>query len=489
MEEQHVAIDMHAPTGIMEEIKMDMTSAEITRAEEEDVATDELQNFIKKLGEVPGEPFEAWPVTICRLPAWFHDYDKELCEPKIVSIGPYHRGKESLQAMEEHKWSILRDFLARNKNVSFEVYFREMRLLEAQARECYSETVSLGSNDFVMMLLLDGSFILEWFSKLERDQCSDAIIFAEWVSYGIVSDLLLLENQIPFLVIHRLFVIQNKCSQNCEGLCPLLDLIYKVQTSYLDWMSFRPPKLSCSEINHWLHLCRTGVLPDIQFEREQRDLLTGKSYFRALNKLPWSKFLLKSRAVKSTSSEGPEGINIPCVTELDEAGVKFRRKREPRDMFDISFQNGILEMPFVPIDDGLKIILWNMVAFEQSQPAIPLREKTLSSYLGLMDSLINTEKDVAILVRSGIIGNYLQNDEQVANFFNQFGLLFVLDYNDHYLHGLYKDVKRYSESTWHKYRARLMHDYFSNPWSIISVVAAIILLILSILQTYYSATK
>ncbi|KAJ4812025.1 hypothetical protein LUZ62_024591 [Rhynchospora pubera] len=411
-EEQHVAIDMHAPTGIMEEIKIDMTSAEITRAEEEDVATDKLQNFIKKLGEVPGEPFEAWPVTICRLPAWFHDYDKELCEPKIVSIGPYHRGKESLQAMEEHKWSILRDFLARNKNVSFEVYFREMRLLEAQARQCYSETVSLGSNDFVMMLLLDGSFILEW-----------------------------------------------------------------------------PPKLSCSEIHHWLHLCRTGVLPDIQFEREQRDLLTGKSYFRALNKLPWSKFLLKSRDVKSTSSEGPEGINIPCVTELDEAGVKFRRKREPRDMFDISFQNGILEMPFVPIDDGLKILLWNMVAFEQSQPAIPLREKTLSSYLGLMDSLINTEKDVAILVRSGIIGNYLQNDEQVANFFNQFGLLFVLDYNDHYLHGLYKDVKRYSESTWHKYRARLMHDYFSNPWSIISVVAAIILLILSFLQTYYSAAK
>ncbi|KAJ4759551.1 hypothetical protein LUZ62_069926 [Rhynchospora pubera] len=182
-------------------------------------------------------------------------------------------------------------------------------------------------------------------------------------------------------------------------------------------------------------------------------------------------------------------LNIPCVTELDEAGVKFRRKREPRDMFDISFQNGILEMPFVPIDDGLKILLWNMVAFEQSQPAIPLREKTLSSYLGLMDSLINTEKDVAILVRSGIIGNYLQNDEQVANFFNQFGLLFVLDYNDHYLHGLYKDVKRYSESTWHKYRARLMHDYFSNPWSIISVVAAIILLILSFLQTYYSAAK
>ncbi|KAJ4808762.1 hypothetical protein LUZ62_021328 [Rhynchospora pubera] len=181
-------------------------------------------------------------------------------------------------------------------------------------------------------------------------------------------------------------------------------------------------------------------------------------------------------------------INVPYIAELHEAGVKFKRKIRPRHMLDISFQNGIMEMPYLLMfDDNVKNFLWNMVAFEQSQPAI--REKILSSYLALMDSLINTEKDVAILVRSGIIENYLQNDEEAANFFNQFGKIFVLDYDDHYFYGLFKDVKGYSEWTWHKYRARLMHDYFSNPWSVISVVAASILLILTFLQTYYSATK
>ncbi|KAJ3684789.1 hypothetical protein LUZ61_013953 [Rhynchospora tenuis] len=465
-----------------------MTSAEITRVVEEEVVTDELQDFMnKKLGEVPGEPFKARHVTICRLPAWFHDYNKELCEPKIVSIGPYHRGKESLQAMEEHKWSTLRDFLARNKNVSFEFYLKEMRLLEAKARECYSETVKLGSNDFVMMLLLDGCFILEWFSKDQTDRCSDAILFAEWIWYGITSDLLLLENQIPFFVIHRLLTIQSGHNQNCKILCPLLELIYNAQPVGLDVVfHFRPPKLSCSKIHHWLHLCHMGVLPDVQLEREQRDLVIGKSNLWALKKFPWSKIVLKLRDVASTSSEDMN-IKLPCVSELHEAGVKFKRKREPRDMFDISFQNGILEMPFFPFDDTIKNFLWNMVAFEQSQPAI--REKTLSSYLGLMDSLINTEKDVAILVRSGVIENYLENNEQVANFCNHFSQIFVLNYSEHYFHWLYKDVKRYSELTWHKYRARLMHDYFSNPWSVISVVAAIILLILSLLQTYYSASK
>ncbi|KAJ3684497.1 hypothetical protein LUZ61_013661 [Rhynchospora tenuis] len=257
--------------------------------------------------------------------------------------------------MQKHKWSMLRDFLARDENSGFEIYLREMRLLEAQVRECYSETVDMGSDDFVMI-----NPVVE--STKSRDDGT----------------------------------------------------------------------MSCGDT--------------------------------------------KRR-------------NIPCVTELHEAGVKFRRKIQPREMFDISFEHGTMEMPSIRLDDIDKIILWNMVAFEQSQPYEFGSERILSSYLALMDSLINTEKDAAILDRSGILENYLQNDEQAANFFNQFSKALGIDYSDHYYYGLYKDIKRYSESAWHKNRARLKHDYFSNPWSSISVVAASILLILTFLQTYYSATK
>ncbi|KAJ4768715.1 hypothetical protein LUZ62_079090 [Rhynchospora pubera] len=141
-----------------------------------------LHNFMKKkLDEVPGEPFKARPVPIFRLPAWFHEINKEYCEPKIISIGPYHWGKDSLRAMEEYKWSTLRDFLARNENVGIEMYLREMRLLEAQVRACYSETVNMRSNEFVMMLLLDGCFILEFFLKV-RTQQLDGALPASWAA-------------------------------------------------------------------------------------------------------------------------------------------------------------------------------------------------------------------------------------------------------------------------------------------------------------------
>ncbi|KAJ3685463.1 hypothetical protein LUZ61_014627 [Rhynchospora tenuis] len=473
VEIQHVEIDIHVPAGVSDE-----------RNNGKDVAADEVQNLMKKLDQVPGEPFKPRPVTISRVPAWFYEINKDLSEPKIVSIGPYHHGKESVRAMEEKKWSTLRDFLARQKDVRIEVYLREMRLLEAQARECYSETVSLESKDYVMMLLLDGCFILEFLLKLKKKDLL-GIFSLNWAVNCLSSDLCLLENQIPFFVIHKLFEIQNGCAcgQTFQDPCSLLNLIYEVMPWPAKALQFRQPKISSNQVQHLLHLYYKGVLPD-NLEGEQRDMDTGKSC------LPWFKIFSRSSSTISQKSivdiESSSIVLIPCATELHEAGVKFRKKKSARDMFDISFQDGKMEMPNIQIDNILKNYLWNMVVFEQSQ-RFELGQ-ILSSYVALMDGLINTEKDVAILERSNIISNFLKNDEQAATFFNHFSeSFFGLDYSNHYFRRVFKNVKEYSESKLHKHRAKLMRDYFSSPWSIISVVAATILLILTVLQTYYSA--
>ncbi|CAM8985298.1 unnamed protein product [Rhodiola kirilowii] len=45
----------------------------------------------------------------------------------------------------------------------------------------------------------------------------------------------------------------------------------------------------------------------------------------------------------------------------------------------------------------------------------------------------------------------------------------------------------YYATKWHVWRTNLIHDYFSSPWTAISLGAAILLLILTALQTVYSA--
>ncbi|KAJ3683566.1 hypothetical protein LUZ60_013793 [Juncus effusus] len=461
----------------------------------------------QELDAVPGETLKFRPITIFRVPAWFHEADNFYYEPKLVSIGPYHHGKEKFRAMEEYKWSTLRDFLARNNEVNLETYLREVKALEKRARLCYNESVSMSSDKIVMMLTLDGCFIIEYFLKLEHRQ-SDAILFgASWASIGVPADMHLLENQIPFFIIHKLFAIHSGCYQGCNGYCPLLKLIYGPLTGFMYRQQIVPPQEPCYRIQHLLHLCHTCMVPKLQLEESNPahnqshhlafgnfsrlksfflSQLTGRAKQRADEEDSTEK---KGESDEGESSKGDEKNGqrltiIPCVSELHGAGVKFRRKRKPRHMLDISFENGIIEMPHMEIDAYKKIIFTNVAAFEQSQ--WKELSQNFSSYLGLMDALVSTKKDVALLQEYGILENLLQNEKDASMFYNHFGGFNLLNYNDHYFRDLFIEVHKYSESTWHKYRAKLMNDYFNNPWTIISVVAGGVLLILTVVQTFYT---
>lgn len=103
-----------------------------------------------------------------------------------------------------------------------------------------------------------------------------------------------------------------------------------------------------------------------------------------------------------------------------------------------------------------------------------------------MDYIVNTPEDVALLYRKGIICHFLGSDQDFAHLFKNLNRgTFV--HPNHYLVPLDKQVDEYRKARWHEWRASLMHNYFSSPWKGLSIVAAGILLVLSFLQTYFSA--
>ncbi|GAB2279636.1 hypothetical protein Dimus_014280 [Dionaea muscipula] len=82
--------------------------------------------------------------------------------PQVVSLGPYHHGKSSLKAMEQHKWRALHHILKRHDQ-DIQEYLDAMKELEEKARACYERPVSCSSEEFVQMMVLDGCFMLELF--------------------------------------------------------------------------------------------------------------------------------------------------------------------------------------------------------------------------------------------------------------------------------------------------------------------------------------
>ena len=107
------------------------------------------------------------------------------------------------------------------------------------------------------------------------------------------------------------------------------------------------------------------------------------------------------------------------------------------------------------------------------------------SHVIFMDNLINSPEDVAYLHYCGIIEHWLGSDADVADLFNQLCQEVVFDINDSYLSRLSEDVNHYYNHKWNTWRASLKHNYFSNPWAIVSLFAAVVLLLLTLAQTFF----
>ncbi|KAE8731881.1 Detected protein of unknown function [Hibiscus syriacus] len=344
---------------------------------------------------------------ISRVPNYLRQVNEKAYEPQLISIGPYHRGKDHLKAMEERKLGFLRQLVEETKDVHVSDYVAKMKELFEQARGCYEQPLSLDSDDFVKMMLIDGCFIVQLIRLFLHEVPQYLKDLFESYPNGfflaLVQDILLVENQLPFFVIWEIFAMIE----------PRID-----------------------------------------------------------------------REIKAFEATQSSAMNIiQCALELEEYGIEFKTI-EGNSMFDIRFENKTLCIPKIVINDYTESFLRNHIAFEQ----LFVSDRDLhhaSDYMMFIDSLIDSPKDVEILRQNGILDNMLGDDEAVAAMINSLGI-YVMNSQNFYYSGVFNDVNEYCSKAWNKWMANLKHNYFNNPWSLISLLAAALLLLLTVLQTIFS---
>nr|XP_029118303.1 UPF0481 protein At3g47200-like [Elaeis guineensis] len=196
---------------------------------------------------------------------------------------------------------------------------------------------------------------------------------------------------------------------------------------------------------------------------------------------------------------------IPNAMELDRAGVKFKKKKPPADNFlnitferrkmkitpllrllklCLTFRSGRMEIPPLQIYDYTGPLFQNLIAFEQCYDNTQMH---ITIYALFMDCIIDQAEDVRLLHLEGILEHKLSSDQAVAELFNKLGCQVYFDSKKNYLANQIEKVNKFYDSKWHKWLAALRRDYLSNPWAIISVLAAIFLLLLTVEQAVFSA--
>ena len=174
---------------------------------------------------------------IYRVPHGIRKLNKDAYTPRLVSIGPYHYGSPKLRNMESHKLIYFKSFTKR-ANADLEILVRIVQELERTIRSCYSENVKHGKTKLVKIILVDAGFILELFHRHFHNEWDDEDLpLNHRLIFDIKYDLLLLENQLPFFVLDKLYNIAF-CTHPSGNYPSLLRLTFSMfddfNSQYLD---------------------------------------------------------------------------------------------------------------------------------------------------------------------------------------------------------------------------------------------------------------
>ncbi|GMP86652.1 hypothetical protein CsSME_00039350 [Camellia sinensis var. sinensis] len=181
-------------------------------------------------------------------------------------------------------------------------------------------------------------------------------------------------------------------------------------------------------------------------------------------------------------------FKMPCVTKLQEAGVKFEAVEDDNDglnlsMFDILFEHGHFKIPKFQVSDLTETFLRNIIAYEQhSSDDEP---KYFTDYTYFMDQLINSKEGATQLNDLAVLENLLGDDEEVALMFNNLSKGTIISPQFYYAEQC-REVNAHCKRWQNRVVATiapLKRDYFTNIWVTIATIAAAFLLLLTLIQT------
>jgi hypothetical protein len=410
---------------------------------------DRLIQSVKKELEIS----YAFSDTCCiyKVPEQLREVNEKAYTPRLVSIGPIHHGKDMLKAMEGHKRMYLQEFLAQSE-VNVESFIEFIKENEKRLRNCYAETIEFCSEYFIKMILMDAAFVIMFLLKWTYTDFRgsiDSIFYPPYKSVHVWLDICLLENQLSFFILEDLYRISNIFGNSSKS--TLIELTHWFFSN--EWGSWAVGeylgRVDFSKVKHLVDFLTIYHRPTEQQPNEKLDVLTA-----------------------------------PSIKELHQAGVKFVLSSS-KNLLHIKFDRntGRLEIPRLRFDDETEIIIRNMQAFEQCHV---VNYGYVGDYIFLMGLFVSASKDVEILVENRIIENWLPSNEEVVQLFHNLTKQNRVSRDDFLFKGLIKDLNEFCERPWNKWKANLKQNYFNTPWAVFSVSGAVILLILTVVQSVCS---
>ncbi|XP_034693317.1 UPF0481 protein At3g47200-like [Vitis riparia] len=416
---------------------------------------DKASNARERTPSIPKIPTALRNSQNQKLPQWF--------KPSVISIGPYYYDNRDCREAQKLKSGHAKKFIEESQQEK-DVLYLKIKKKTPELRKCYDNKAICEMTDQTLatIFLLDGCFLLHFINYSSKKDGSDILGFTNHEMAHIKEDLFLLENQLPYKVLKLLFKDAKNSRPSMEE--KIKDFVASHVPS--------PRGIRLKEVNpkpcHLLHYLQGVILGKpvtISPTQKQNEEDDGRGRGR------------------------PEWHSCENVQELRKVDIHF--KPSPTSyLTDISFEplfgtTGCLKLPTISMNASTMIIFLNLVAFESSDTTNNLG---VISYLCFLNSLIARWDDVKELQAAGILRNFFGEQRDVAQFFNNVCSKLVPNpsaYEDVKLQ-IQSHVDRHHNCRLRKWHVQCKQKYFSSPWSLMALTAAVIGLSLTAIQTFTS---
>uniref|UniRef100_A0A2N9EQ85 Uncharacterized protein n=1 Tax=Fagus sylvatica TaxID=28930 RepID=A0A2N9EQ85_FAGSY len=386
------------------------------------------------------------------------EYFQKYYEPRLVSFGPIHHGRERYDQGENYKRLLTSKFIKDSGKSMKDVYDKIEDDIK-ELRQCFVEEVTkkYDDNDLAWMLFVDGCAILQYIYIFTNHKFEESSIEGDRV-YFAQKDLFMLENQLPY----RLLTLLISLSNNKNELEKSIEKFIKEQIM---------------------------VRPQRRKQQQDPNMVVHQKHIHLLDFLRTS--LLDGQRSKVHKQKKKQNWEFNfSVQELQAAGIFVQcSKNKNSSLSDISFTTlfgclGYLSLPPITVDDSTRSKLLNLIAYEMSLDFT--NDYGITSYISFLDSLIDKADDIKILQKTKIIKNFLCNEEDAALIFNDIGTDLVPNFQ------IYSDVKIQIQNHYNKsirtWLAQKIFTYFRSP-TLMAFTGAFIGLVLTATQTWYAVNS
>lgn len=311
------------------------------------------------------------------------------------------------------------------------------------------------------MLALDASFIVEiLLSTADPEYQSGFNVYycgrvPRPLRKSILQDFVLLENQIPLSLLLKVIRMDKDCESDAKAEQTLGSLVTKIARELLPFY----------------------MLPEDSYASLMRNIATQKHLLDCLYGIVTHG---GARSTKFNLKEKP--THFPCAVDLHQCGVAFKAI-SPGNMSSVKFdyRKAILYVPKVRVGDDTERLFRNLIAYESHL----VDEVGVLSYLRFMNSLVDSEADVALLVQKGIIAQDIGSNQEVADMWNNLCANTMRVCSEEY-EQVAQDLVKHCQVKMNALKAEFKRIYLSKPWLVVSVLSAGALLLMTVMIMYYT---